>query len=250
MRTLAILLMCAAGCVGQSLTPNIGLQIPTYGAGGYASAFQYDLTLLDQLLSGKSPVPAITLQGLSAAPPASPSGDVLWGNSTTGRPSVVLPSGSSYPLALAGSSTYTAGNCVQYDANGNLVQSTGGCLTVQEGLYITNLTGNLGLTLACILASPCPAGLYRVSVYEVTTTAGTGGTVQFTLNWPDGTTTQNATNGFAGTPFNMSLASTTYSSGSTIIQLGGTANPSWTTTVSGATGSPQYSIRVSFERIN
>jgi len=78
--------------------------------------------------------------------------------------------------------------------------------------------------------------LYQVVWYLVTTTAGTGGTVSFTLTWNDGTA-QTFTSG------NLNLNAQGSLSGTVLVKANSGA-VNYSTTVTGATGSPQYSIDV------
>lgn len=71
-----LLFFMAVACLfaqQESQTPNIFLQIPAYGQTNYQVPLQYDLNLLDLLLSGNKPIPALTVTGTLTAPGFVPS---------------------------------------------------------------------------------------------------------------------------------------------------------------------------------
>lgn len=78
-----LLFFMAVACLlaqQEAVTPNIGLQVPSYGQTNYQVPLQYDLNLLDQYLSGVKPIPALTVIGTLNAPGFVPSsGSIITG---------------------------------------------------------------------------------------------------------------------------------------------------------------------------
>lgn len=87
-----------------------------------------------------------------------------------------------------------------------------------------------------------PAGLYRVSVYILTTVAGSAGTVTINILFNDGIAARTDS-------FVISLAALAYGGTSFVIGNDGVHDVQYSTTVAGATGSPQYAFRVVVERL-
>lgn len=87
-----------------------------------------------------------------------------------------------------------------------------------------------------------PAGLYRVSVYILTTVAGSAGTVTINILFNDGIAARTDS-------FVISLAALAYGGTSFVVGNDGVHDIQYSTTVAGATGSPQYAFRVVTERL-
>jgi hypothetical protein len=106
---------------------------------------------------------------------------------------------------------------------------------------LTARTASISTTTA--IATPTGgAGLYRVIVDMVVTTAGTAGTVTATI------TTNNGSASFAQTSSALSLTTLGNElSVSFTSRCGSATNIQYATTVSGATGSPQYSLTIRAE---
>jgi hypothetical protein len=86
-------------------TPNVSLQYPAFSAGGWQVPLNYDLTLLDLLLSGKVSLPGLLMAGAicfaaSATTPADIGisrvgvGVLAFGNGTPGDTTAVVQAGS------------------------------------------------------------------------------------------------------------------------------------------------------------
>lgn len=61
---IAMMIVLTAGCTyAQTLTPNISLQVPYYNQPDWQSPIDYDLNLLDLLLSGNRVLPALNVAG-------------------------------------------------------------------------------------------------------------------------------------------------------------------------------------------
>lgn len=109
---------------------------------------------------------------------------------------------------------------------------------------LTAQSASIGSTNIQVNGGVAPAGLYRLSYYLVTTTAGTSGTVSATFGWSDlaaARTSVSATDTFG------SLAAPV--TGTVIIQANGVANITYLTTVTAAVGSPVYALNVTLERL-
>ncbi len=109
--------------------------------------------------------------------------------------------------------------------------------------WTVGLTGQTASLATTNITASCSAGLYSLSYYLKTTTAGTAGTVSVTLNWNDGTA-------MTVTSATASLSSTTgLSQGTQVIKCGAASTVSYSTTVTGVTGSPQYSLDIAIEQL-
>ena len=132
---------------------------------------------------------------------------------------------------------------------GKAVQSYNGNTTVGNGLSSVvgsvNLTAQTGSISNTTIFTPSAAGMYKASVYMVTTTAGSAGTVSCTIGWTDSAAAQTATP--AST---LTLTSNTYSSGIAVIYSAASDAITYSTTVSGAVGSPAYQLVISLERLS
>lgn len=110
---------------------------------------------------------------------------------------------------------------------------------------LTGQTAGIGSTN---LSNTPPAGLYRVDVYVATTTASGSGTPTLDVNiaWTDvlGATNQNCVKEPSNaTGFPHSLSATGRTSATMFIQVA-SGNIAYTTTITGASGSPQYAIYI------
>lgn len=105
---------------------------------------------------------------------------------------------------------------------------------------LTGQTGDIGATT---LYTPLAAGLFRVSVYMICTTAGTG-TLSLTLGWTDivGAKTLKPT-------ADVDLASTANGATGEAFISATTAAITYTTAIAGKAGSPQYAVYMSVENI-
>jgi hypothetical protein len=181
-------------------------------------------------------------------------------------------------VVLGSSQTLTGGsiNTGTVASSGTITAQTGatlnGVVTTSTDTRIGKLTQYNGATLAgagigaVVYLSERPAqtasiptvdayipfasAFYRVSIYLVTTTAGTGGTVTATFSWNDGTGYQSSTS--AAVPL-TTVGSYQKFNAQTIHVVGdpnsdGTSLIRFYTTVTSATGSPQYAVYVMVER--
>lgn len=143
---------------------------------------------------------------------------------------------------------------VTFGWNGTLSKLRGG-KAVADASVASNLTTQTGSIAAQTLLTGAAgtAGMYRVSVYVKTTTAGLGGdTVIVTLAWNDGTPQTLVVPFTDSTPIVYNLhdlgTATAYSQGSVVINVAASQNISYTTTVS-IVGTPQYEIHVRTELV-
>ncbi len=112
--------------------------------------------------------------------------------------------------------------------------------TIVASVALTGQTGAIGTTT---IYTPSAAGTFRVSVYMICTTAGTG-TLSCTIGWTDivGAKTQSP----AG---NVDLASTANgSNGASFIATTATAI-TYSTAIAGLAGSPQYALYITLEAL-
>lgn len=109
---------------------------------------------------------------------------------------------------------------------------------------LTAQAASIGSTALAVNGGVAPSGLYRLSYYLVTTTAGTSGTVSATFGWTDLGAAR--TSGSGSVTFGSLAAPVT---GTLIIQADGIANVTYLTTVTAAVGNPRYALNVSLERL-
>ena len=149
--------------------------------------------------------------------------------------------------------TSTNRNIRWTDISGSAVV-VGNTTSASGTLGASSLTAQTGSIAAVTLltGTTATAGMYRVSAYMKTTTAGTAGTVKATVAWNDGAAQTldvplMTTAGAAATvPLNTLNA---FGQGSVVVYAAASQNISYTTTVTGATGSPQYYIYVRIEKL-
>ena len=110
-----------------------------------------------------------------------------------------------------------------------------------KAVYQTDQTASIGSSNLFSAASE--KGLYEVRVYLACTTAGSAGTVSATIGYTDDGGATSVTTA------NMNLDALGRLPSTFLLETDGTAHITWLTTVTGAAGSPQYSIRVVARRL-
>ncbi len=124
--------------------------------------------------------------------------------------------------------------------NGDSTQGNG-LASIVKSVALAAQTTSLGPTT---LFTPAAAGMYEVAVYQVTTTAGSAGTLDTTIGWNDGVARTSS-------PAAQILLSTTaYSAGSQVIYAASGQAITYTTTVAAAVGSPQYRLLIIVKRLS
>lgn len=150
--------------------------------------------------------------------------------------SIILGSAANHSVQLTG--TFTANSVATFqDKTQTIVGRT-------SSVALTTQAASIGSTAIQVNGGVAPAGLYRLSYYLVTTTAGTSGTVSATFGWSDlaaARTSVSATDTFG------SLAGPV--SGTVIIQADGVANITYLTTVTAAVGNPRYALNITLEAL-
>jgi hypothetical protein len=188
---------------------------------GYASAAVQDLTI-NGTCTG-CPVSSVTGSGsgISVSP-------------TTGAV-VVSNTG---VTSLAGSSPISASA-----STSSVTIACPTCVSVDSPVALTGQTGNISGNLTWGGGTP-PAGLYRVSAYQVTTTFGSSGTETLTISWTDNSAAQSVVNTIPLT----SPAAGFEGYFTTVVRSNGSAI-SYSTSVAGASGSPQYALYITLEKL-
>lgn len=113
-----------------------------------------------------------------------------------------------------------------------------------DSISLTGQTITIGPTNLRVGGILAPAGLYRVSCYLVCTSAGSGGSASAVVGWNDGTAAR--TEAIAG----VALSATNFNNGEFPIRADGANDITLTVTVTGATGSPIYSVWATLERLS
>jgi hypothetical protein len=146
---------------------------------------------------------------------------------------VQVPSG--FNLQLGGGVSQVGGTSTAGSYGVASVQAAPAALTAQSA--------SITSTTLCSTAS-CPLGLYQVNYYLYDTTAGSAGTVTVTLGWSDTAAAHTFTSGTA------SLATLGAQVGGSItVYANGSNAITYLTTVSGAAGSPKYSLVMTVTRV-
>jgi hypothetical protein len=116
---------------------------------------------------------------------------------------------------------------------------------------LTAQTGSVGAQ-TLLTGTTLTAGMYRVSVYLKTTTAGGGGaSVKATVAWNDGTAQTLDVSLIAaavGVAHDLTVLNA-HSQGSVVLNLAASQNITYTTTFTAGTGSPAYEIHVRTEAL-
>ncbi len=116
---------------------------------------------------------------------------------------------------------------------------------IYASVSLTGQTGSIGATNLQVGGAVAPAGLYRYSWYGKTTTASGSDTLTVTIHYHDGVAAR--TRAFAF------LLSSTASNGTQqiieTIEADGANHIQYSTTRSGATGSPVYALKITVERL-
>jgi hypothetical protein len=169
---------------------------------------------------------------------------------------VVMPTcnTSSSTLQYTGGTGWGCGTVAIAGANSNITSLTGltglitqynGVGTVANGIPSEYAQANAtaqtaSITPSTLYATPASgAGLYLVIVDTVCTTAGTAGTVSASIGWYNGSASASTATG----PMSLSTIGSETTQIFTIYSAA-IQNITYSTTVSGAAGSPQYSIRI------
>lgn len=157
-------------------------------------------------------------------------------------------------LDLTGISASTTRKVKFHDVSGSYVlvgntTSASGTLGKSD---LTAQTASIGAT-TMMTGNTVSAGMYRVSAYLKTTTAGAGGDiVTMTVAWNDGaaqTVGMPFITAAGGVVANHDLGTlNAFSQGSVVVNVAASQNVTYTTTVTKA-GSPQYEIHVRIEQL-
>lgn len=146
-----------------------------------------------------------------------------------------------------------SGGTIQLDWTGGLsipnpLLSYNGDTTDGNGLAsivaIVSLTAQAASIGTTTLFHPTTAGqLFQLSLYLVTTTAGTSGTVSATIGWNDGVA--------ARTQTSPTVTFGTLAAPATLIQtiFSSNTNITYATTVTSAIGSPRYELQIALTRL-
>lgn len=156
-------------------------------------------------------------------------------------------------LNLSGITAGTTRALATTDTSGTLVVvgNTTSSAGVLGASSLTAQTASIGST-TLLTGGTSTAGMYRISAYFRTSTAGSGGdTVKLTAAWNDGASQTMdlpiLTTGGAATTHDLATLNA-HSQGSIVVYSAASQNITFTTTVS-KTGSPQYSLYVRIEAL-
>lgn len=115
-----------------------------------------------------------------------------------------------------------------------------GSRTIVGTVSLTAQAGDIGATT---IYTPAAAGIYKLSVYAICTTAGSAGTLTVTAGWTDDAAarTSNVVNGLDLTGTNAAENTLTIRSTATAI--------TYATAIAGGAGSPAYALFIVLERL-
>ncbi len=172
----------------------------------------------------------------------------LIGGSTTGKV-IQMPGG---PFNTLFNETGSGGGPFEINSDVRIIGKLAlynGIGTVSGGIPAlygqANLTGQTASIGTTTLYTVPTAGVYRVSVYHLCTTAGTAGTLTTTTGWNDGSASHTIS-----PAANISLASVgNFAQGTAYLRVAAGQNITYSTTVSGVGGSPQYSLFIRVEAL-
>lgn len=107
-----------------------------------------------------------------------------------------------------------------------------------------SLTGQTSNIASTTIYTPATAGLYRLSVYALTTTAGSAGVLDVSFNWTDD---EQAQSSLMIDDLDLAVDKT---AGSNSIFIRSTASAiQYSTTITGGSGSPAYSLFIVAEKL-
>jgi hypothetical protein len=112
-----------------------------------------------------------------------------------------------------------------------------------DSISLTGQTVALTATALHVGGATAPAGIYRVSVYLVCTSAGSGGAASAIVGWHDGTAPR--TQSGSG----VTLSGTNFSNLTSVVKADGSHDITVQVDVVAPTGSPVYAVYVTLERI-
>lgn len=162
---------------------------------------------------------------------------------TAGVPHQSQPAFSDISGTLVNAQLPTTGVSAGVYSNANVTVNVQGVITaISSGSNVAtqSLSGQTAsISTTNIVASPNATQLYQINFYMTTTAAGTAGTVILTVAWNDG-----AAKTFQTMTVDLSATGNgSFVSGSILVKCT-SGSISYTTTVVGATGSPQYGLDI------
>jgi len=116
-----------------------------------------------------------------------------------------------------------------------------GQATIVATIALTDQGDDIGATT---LYTPAASGMYRVSTYALTTTAGAGGTLDVTIGWTDDEQAQSSV-----VVNDMDLTVDKTAAQNTLFIRSTAAAITYTTAIAGKSGSPKYSLFIVVERV-
>lgn len=172
----------------------------------------------------------------------------LIGGTTTGKV-IQIPGGTFNTLfneAGAGGGSFEISGDVRFIGKLALYNGLG---TVSGGVPAeyaqANLTGQTaGIGSTTLFTAPS-AGVFRVSVYHLCTTAGTSGTLATTIGWNDGSAAHTIS-----PAANVALAAVgNFAQGTAYLRVAAGQAITYSTTLTGVGGTPQYSLFIRVEAL-
>jgi len=154
-----------------------------------------------------------------------------------------FPAGNCLPIAAVLTNNNEVLDCIDYRPDWFLNASGGGGggASTVASVVLPGRSGSIGTTT--LYAVPVGgAGMYRVSADILVTSPGSGGTVQTNVSWNNGVTTS----GLNSAPFPLNAAGEQAALSGNFYSTGGQVI-TFSTTVIGAAGGPQYQLSVRLE---
>jgi len=117
-----------------------------------------------------------------------------------------------------------------------------GQATIVKSVALTAQDGDITTTT---LYTPAAAGVYRISTYALTTTAGAGGTLDVTIGWTDSEQAQSSV-----VVNDLDLTVDKSASQNTLFVRATAAAITYATAITGKSGTPAYSLFIIVERLS
>lgn len=150
------------------------------------------------------------------------------------------PDGSSVPVS---SIEVSAGGVSRYVDKATAGM---GVPPIYASASFSSRTGSISTVNLDVGGATAPAGLYRIAFYANCTVAGSAGSLTLNIHFNDGTASRTV-------PYSLTLTSTTLLTSmlfdSLPVRSNGSAHITFDAVVSGASGSPQYALDISLERL-
>lgn len=116
-----------------------------------------------------------------------------------------------------------------------------GSSTILATVQLTAQAGNIGTTT---IYTPSGSGLFRISVYQICSTAGAAGTLSTVIGWTDASSAKSTS-----PAADIALTSTNNGSTGMTFLASGASAITYASTITGGSGSPAYNLYIVLEAL-